>query len=121
MDAVGFERRSGAALLDGRREVLEEMTDVVAIDEEGTPLEEGVGGVHEGGHGVVVEEEGVSPYNLQLHHFKTLTLEFQQLETLTLVNLVAMEKKWGISCFRSQGKSSLCGFGFVFFLGFLYL
>lgn len=69
MDAIRFQQRSGAARLpDRRREVLEEMTDVVAIDQEGIPLEEGVAGVHEGGHGVVVEEEGVSPCNLQIHH-----------------------------------------------------
>ena len=80
MDAIGFQRRSGAARLpDRRREVLEEMTDVVAIDQEGIPLEEGFVGVHEGGHGVVVEEEGVSPYKPQIHH-RLLSLS----QTLTL-------------------------------------
>lgn len=36
------------------------MADIVAVDLEGVPLDEGVAGVDERRHGIVVEEQGVA-------------------------------------------------------------
>lgn len=47
------------------------MPDVVAIDGERVPLDQSLLGVHEGGAGVVVEEQRVAPNYLQIHRFRS--------------------------------------------------
>lgn len=53
-----------------RRRSREEMANIVAVNLEGVPLDEGVAGVDERQHGIVVEEQGVAPDYLHIHiHF----------------------------------------------------
>ena len=69
---LGLNRRSGRGRVRvpapaGRRRGGEEVTDVVAVDKERVPVDEGIAGVHERRRRVVVEEEDVAAHHYYLH------------------------------------------------------
>lgn len=51
----------------GRRRAGEKVADVVAVDEEGVPVDEGFVGVDERRRRIVVEQEGVASHYFQIH------------------------------------------------------
>lgn len=51
----------------GRRRSRKEVADIVAVNFEGVPLDQGVFGVDERRHGIIVEKQGVATGYLHIH------------------------------------------------------
>lgn len=52
------------AALERRRRIGEEMADIVAVDGKRVPIDEGVPGVDEGRHSVIIEEHSMASNHL---------------------------------------------------------